>query len=284
MDSVEQHVRSGQFVRDLNWLNWPINQFAVAQAQRKAGDSLVIAVLMEGLHQKRGVQMRVSKEVSDDMLLTDIGDLQFDDVAWPAQSIELFFEDPTLPTFLVSKCEPEELEKLFGIEISNKRPGRVMARLDTERTCLTLNLNRELWGPLFLEGKRLDVSRALPLSDVDNQTMNFMLRLAFKVFAYATLPRYVPENVTSITRAMGGKPGFKGRPNRPAKRVVYLPSVHTPREVYERGEPTGRQILERRGFFRTYRHARYVNMRGKVQFIAPIKRGDVAKPTTFIVK
>lgn len=275
MNDVEKDLRSGRFVRDLTYYGKPITDKIVVGFERVAGQTGVICLFGEALHKKRGVQMRVAKEVSDDMLLSDLGELRFDEICWPAASVEMFFEDPQLPTMLLGKTDGHELESLIGpgVEIHGDKEPRIMVRLEKkDGVCLVFNLKEPLWHKMFILGEPVPIAGSMQLEMSEEAAMNMMMKLAFKVFAYAAMVKYKPETVSVVTKAMGGKSGFKNRPHRPAVRVVYLPSLHTLRES-EPHDPTGKTVTphERRGYFRMYRHQRYINMIGKTQFIAPVK-------------
>jgi hypothetical protein len=275
-------VRSGTSLRDFQWFNQPSPARAINVGAEMGGDTLALCLMQEAVHRRHGVQMRVAKEVSDDMVLTDMGDLQFSDVAWPAESVEVFFEDPTLPTILVSKASNGEIERLiegFTITGGVKEEERVISRIDKKGGYVLINnLKESLWNELFIRGESMHIRGGLKLEPSEEKAMAFMLRLAFKVFAYASLPKYVPEKIVSpITRSMGGKSGYKGRPHRPAMRVVYLPAVHTARKDDQARDNTDETVSyvvvphDRRGYFRIYRHDRFKHMKGKRQFIAPVR-------------
>ena len=282
MNPAEQDARSGQYLRDFQWFAQPITPKAIETGAAMGGDTLALCLMQEAVHRRHGVQMRVSKEVSDDMVLTDLGDLQFGDIIWPADSVEVFFEDPTLPTILVSKASNGEIESCIkGFEIIGgvKEEERVISRLDKQGGYVLLNNMKEsLWNELFIRGESWHIRGGLRLQPSEEKVMAFMLRLAFKVFAYAGLPQYVPEKINSpITRHMGGKSGYKGRPARPIVRVVYLPACHTARAAdREKSNQDGTVSYvvsphDRRGYFRIYRHDRFKYMKGKQQFIAPVR-------------
>lgn len=292
---IEQHLRSGHYARDLRWLNWPCTVGACQQAVDRGGYAYLMAHLSEAFHSKRGVQMRVTKEVSDDMLLTDMGNVGFHEVPWVAPSVEVFWEDPTLPTILLARANRLELESTVRGRLNHLIPlpvERVMVRMDCQspdgQKVLTEVLKEDTWEAAFIRGEQTEALQgSLPINPQEARALRFMMGLAFKVFAYASLPRYAPEKVVApITRAMGGKPGYMGRPMRPALRIIYLPSVHTvvKHEEGSNGGPyIGRSFNGRRGHFRTYRHERYQTMRGVRQFIAPI-RVSGAPEVTYMVR
>lgn len=295
-EDVIAAMRSGKYARDVTWLrNLTIEGLNIGY--RDEGDAFTTTAFTHMVYEKRGVQVRVQKEVSDDMLLSDLGDVKFGEIPWPAAGVEMFFEDPTLPTVVLAKTSAAELERMLpGLEIKappgmtqeQVREERVMLAMQSaEGVCLTFNLLQSVWDLTVNEGAMLNFDKAVALEADEHAVMKEMLRLALKVFAYASLPHYQPEPVREITKKMGGKPGFKERPARPALRVIYAPNLHTPREAGSgEHEVTGKthRFLGRRGYFRTYRHERYREMRGKRVYIGPIKVAVAPPPTTIVVR
>jgi hypothetical protein len=286
MNAAIKSLRSGKYCRDLFWLP-PQTCAEIQRGQDRIGDTFATSVFCHTAYRQWGAQIRVQKEVSDDMLQTDLGNTTMDEIPWPAKAVEMFFEDPALPTLALAKLTVPEIEKMI--------PGLTIAPHATNpshwiyepRVILCINLVESIWDQVLFKDERFHMEKATPLDNEEDQVLKEALRLAIKVFAYASLPRYKPVPVTEITKKMGGKPGFRDRPKRPALRVVYLPSVHTvlPETNHE---PTGQgkthAFKGRRGFFRTFRHERYTVMRGKRIFVAPIvvDKGIHEKQTIYV--
>jgi hypothetical protein len=280
---VLEHIRTGRYVRDLAFhapehLEQP--DF-YDRCDQLGGKSALIAAIQDTFHRKHGAQMRVQKEVTDDLLLTDLGKVEFDEIPWPYNSIELWFEDPTLPTVLVSRAATEVLNKMVeGVRFSDVPGGvRVVVRMQSkEGLVLVHNVHVGMWEDLMKHGTLPLVpgptSRLDPLEDA---AMRYMLILALKVFAYASLPKYKPEKVGEVTRKMGGKPGLYNRPKRPAVRIVYLPEVHSARAPAEQERlAAGKRIMrERRGHFRHFRSDYFIHKKGTRTFIPPFRRTDL---------
>jgi hypothetical protein len=55
------------------------------------------------LQKQRGIQLYVEKKLSDEMNLVDMEGIVYQDIKFPADSVELYFEDPLLPTVIVSR-------------------------------------------------------------------------------------------------------------------------------------------------------------------------------------
>lgn len=299
IDSIEA-LQSGRYIRDLTWLP-PTDSVGIERGQRMIGDTFATANFCQEAYRRWGAQVRVQAEVSTDMLQTDLGNTTMDEIIWPAKAVEMIFEDERLPGMVLAKLTVKEIKSMYpGLEIVENplQPGKwykeqrvVLCMESTKGELLALNLVESIWDGVLFKDERYDMLDAVPLDDEENGVLKEALRLCIKVFAYASLPRYKPVPVTQITRKMGGKPGFKGRPSRPSLRVVYLPTVHTVLPENEQDhEATGKgkshAFKGRRGFFRTYRHERYVNMRGKRIFVAPVsvEIEKIEKRQTFIVR
>lgn len=276
-EEIEATLRSGAYNRELKWLGKPTSVEQVKQAEAASSFNAWV-VLQELVHHSIGVQMRVQKELSDDLILSDMANLSFNDIPLPAKSLEVFFEDANLPSVLVTKCNANDIERqLKGLVIGGNREDQVMCRMDQRNgsgppVIVLLNLRKDNWDEIFNQGVMPNMAHSHGLNESENACIREMLRLAVKVFAYACLPRYRPAPAGIITRAMGGKVGYQGRPSRPTIRVVYMPSVHTIRPGYVApGDGPKREWKGRRGFFMVFRHDRYKNMKGKMIYVAPTR-------------
>lgn len=289
---VIAELRSGKYIKEMAWAP-EMTPGAIERGFRHGGDPFVTTVFAQTLQRKVGVQIRVDKEVSDDLLQSDLGDVTFDEIEWPAPACEMFFEDPALPTFIVAKSSVQQIEKYIpGLTLLDRTEGRpttgerrvILTIQDRGGTAYSLNLIESVWDEIVNEGARMNMDAALALTDLENEVMKEALRLALKVFAYISLPQYQLKPTGEITKRMGGKPGWKNRPSRPSMRVIYAPNLHTPRDPSD-SEATGKthRFLGRRGHFKTYRHERYKTMRGKRVFIAPIKVDGLTLPPTKII-
>lgn len=246
---------------------------------------------------KAGIQMQVSKTVSDDLLDCDFKDAHIENIPWMAPAIELYFEDPYLPTILVGKITPTELAKLFPhIDITLKAPEYISAAMQSgqgiESSVQTLQLRPEMYKDFLEEGKvapMVDTGIfSLAATSLDNRMMSYMLHLALKVFAFASIERYKPTLLTRKQMIFGGKPGVHNRPEKKSVRVHYLPKI-----VYQRNknaEPSGetREFHGRRRHIRWYHSDRYVNKKGHWDLIEPIadpKTGKFPEPKQkFVVR
>lgn len=238
------------------------------------------AWLIQQCQYKAGTQMHVSKQVSDDLMASDFSETsRFEDVPWVSPVVELYFEDPLLPTILLMKSTPEQLQKWFPqIAVDLQAPEYITALMQEGSDMLTgkflsLQLKPDMYESFLDKGETENMRMGLlssSLSEQDNFAMAFMLNLAAKVFAFASIPNFKPAAITRKQMKYGGKPDVKGRPQRPAFRVDYLPKVvYAP--AHATTEPHQRTFLGRRGFIRWYSAERFVNLKGTWTFIQPVK-------------
>jgi len=230
-------------------------------------------------HEKFGEQVVVQKDVSDDLIKTDLNQIKIDDLPLLNDSLEFYFEDPKLGTFLLTNSSVSKLIDKLKMEIISpvkKKFISFFCSSDEHGESLVL---------LPAEG---DVCRNNIISALnersDDSDFADMVLLCFKVLIYASIPKLKPKKISKKELRFGGKPKVKGRPHLPINRVVYLP-----REQIIDGqgmtEITGKKynFYGRRGFMRTYKHERYTKMRGKIQYMPPIPPKDQKPKTTYKV-
>ncbi len=225
-------------------------------------------------HVKFGEQIVVQKEVSDDLNQTDLQEITFEELPVLNESLEFYFEDPKLGTFLLNFASPEQLITAVGGEFN---PNFKYPRLGI--FCYS---NQEEDGVLTFQIKG-NICKQTLKEYTNDETLSELIDMAFlcfKVLIYASIPKLTPQRVTKKQLKFGGKPKVKGRPNLPINRVVYLPRAEI---MSGQGitEDTRRvnNFYGRRGFMRTYRHDRYKKMKGKIQYIPPVV-GTKPKPKT----
>lgn len=73
--------------------------------------------IMKLAQRQRGTQMYVEKEVSDDLELTDMPNLDPWSISYPGDLMEMYFEDPKLPTGLLYRGSFEALLRAAGPEV-----------------------------------------------------------------------------------------------------------------------------------------------------------------------
>ncbi len=266
-----------------------------AMIGQMAGNPGKSAWLIQKSHQRIGIQMQVSRQVSDDLIASDFSSAaKVEDMPWPARVIEMYFEDPLLPTLLIQKTSPRELEKLFPLlEVEGDAQEYIIALMqegtgELTSQMLSLQLRPEMYDEFLHEG----VAPAMQtgpfssvLSDDDNRAMAYMINLALKVLAFASVPMYKPAGITRKQMTYGGKPDVKGRPFRPAFQVEYAPKIIQLKKNKDALESKSKDFKGRRGFIRWYRNQRYVNRVGTWDFIAPVINPETGKyPERHILK
>src|SRR5210317_1465114 len=97
-----------RFYRDIG-LN-PENYFD----QRERGIALISFSAMR-YHVLWGEQIVVDKQVSDDLAQTDLIDIKFEELPILHDSLEFYFNDPQLGTFLLNTTKPKNLTDVIDI-------------------------------------------------------------------------------------------------------------------------------------------------------------------------
>jgi len=235
--------------------------------------------VIQQAYRKIGVQMQVSKNVTDDLLASDFSEVaSLDNVPWPSPVVEMYFEDPFLPTILTMKATPDQVTALFpdlGLEFL--APEYVTALMqegsDIETgKLLSLQLRPEMYDSFLASGEVQSMEMGLlssALSEEDNCTMSFMLHLSLKVMAFASIPIYKPRPLSRKQMHFGGKPHVKGRPQRPSFHVAYMPKVIYPQRPHEHIE-RHRAFKGKRGHLHWYHSEKFINRQGSWDFYAPV--------------
>tara|TARA_A100001037_G_scaffold257294_2_gene243838 strand:+ start:826 stop:1812 length:987 start_codon:yes stop_codon:yes gene_type:complete len=259
-------------------------------ADRVGGMSAVLECMQKVYHIQHGAQMFVDKEVSRDLAMTDMSHVQLDEIPFPQESLEFYFEDPELPTVLVYRGTMREfVEKL-------KIPATVIKE-DSEDDADSINFWVESssgpgmafrarvsnWHEVVGDSKRCETLKgSISFSDEEWAQLRVIYQLIIKVLAYASIPYLAPREIGKKGLPRGhGKPGVKGRPSRPILRVVYLPEQSASHDggVSHDGDST-KAFYGRRGHMRFYRSPRYKHMKGKFQYIAPVLGPNGEVPRT----
>lgn len=258
------------------------------------------------LHMLEGAQMWVTKEVSDDLQVSEIppDDILFEDLDWPHPRLEIFFEDPAIPSFLAVKSTNVEtraaLYRATGNEGVLVRPSN---ETDPENPFITLQAESEDKGhcSAMYKAAELDHYAAgvdqppnrkpgdlghMPMPEDENEQLQELGLLLYKVLLFAGSEGHtIRVTHDKPTRKQGGKAGFKNRPRTPRHIVEYLPHHHVEKRKQAREEGKKHEFRGRRGHFRVYKAQRYKQMRGKRQFIYPVPGPDGAIPRRkFVVR
>jgi len=284
-EKVWEFIRSGSLLRERHWLLQGQNADVelVRSVNEVFGYPALIAVIQESVHLRFGTQWRIEKSLSDDLILSDLHHLDFDDIPIPFHSIEFFFEDPELPSALLTRCSADDVQRALrsDMPVLEKDDYLMFSLQELDKAtkaplCLAFNLKRDMWDVVVNTDFTPNIG-GTPLDSIENTATKEMLHLCLKICAYAALPQFRFHEVTKITRKEGGKPGFLGRPKRPAQKISYLPVIHSSRERDgslsndESPSPERKKRTYRghRGYFMYFKHPRYKKMRFKRIFVPP---------------
>ncbi len=250
-------------------------------------DNVMMNVLfLQDVHRKVGVQMQVAKEVSDDLLNTDFtGTIEPSEVPFPAESIEVYFEDPELPSCVLSHINIARVRKLlpntkivgdpeecYAILTQCKRGNETptpSAHKPVGSFFIFIAPDKQHWNEFVTSAIMHIQQDSEAFSQEENDSLRELTVLALKVLIFATTPVCKTTPIGRKQMHHGGKPEVNGRPKTPSNTIQYMPKVvrvAAPNSSGERHEFRGRC-----GVIRWYRHERFVNRRGSWDYIAPIK-------------
>jgi hypothetical protein len=268
------------------------NAAAVAPLLGHLGMNAFTELMLMHVHCEVGMTYVVQKAVSDELRHADFAkDTSFENLPWPAKTVEFNFQDPELGTILAGNLSRDEL-RVIADAINVTFVGR-MAIPDHEHelialahtndhsgTCLLIH-DENTWARL-LAGERHDISPAGPLDSrmtgQETESLIDHVLMCFKVMVYSSIPQFKPMQVTRHQLKRGeGKPGVRGRPARPTFRTVYLPhvirvpdkSATTTTTTTELSGIT-REFKGRRGHIRWFHSDYFVNKKGTWTYIRPV--------------
>lgn len=205
--------------------------------------------------------MVVDQRVSRDLELSAIvGDLAH--LVWPAESLEIRFQDPGLPAIIA--CSG-------GVKDGLGAPGVAFVIDAKNGETITTALRESLWKRYTSGDYDSLKSPEEPMGPGESVAMRYMAVLAIKVLAYASIPQHAPALLsTKADRKEAGLHPKHAHPGQKTLCIRYLPHVIRPKAPA--GEPTGltHQFMGRAGVLRFYKDERYINMRGKWQWLPPI--------------
>lgn len=245
-------------------------------------DSLSVnAWLLHRVYHKAGIQLQVEKVVSDELIATDFkGTCSVSDIPWLAPAIEVYFEDPLLPSILLGRFTVQQVRDLSGfsatfrnspkdeelmtflLECDSEPKQTFVHALETVPNCEHFLRSGELPVPNLLGPKSTE------LTQDENNDLRAMVNLALKVLVFASTPVHLKTPLTRKTMRHGGKPGVHDRPPRPAFRITYLPHVIREKHPAE-ANGVGRDFHGHIGYIRWYRHERFVHRRGTWDYVRP---------------
>lgn len=198
---------------------------------------------------------------------------------FPSPSGFIVWQDPTLPQLAYTLVPVKEsLEPGVILVVDSKRNWGTPK---TESHCYSFPLSK--WKGLLsgdcvvghLQGMLPDLDHEL--TDDEESGMIYLARLLAKVLTFAALDHTRIGKTKLVTRNERKEVGIhpKRDPGYATTLIRYLPHVHVERaaqhlEYVRENEKSEHRFLGRIGYVRTYQHERYVNMRGKTQYIWPI--------------
>jgi hypothetical protein len=250
-----------------------------------------------------GAQLWVSKEVSDDLQCADIdpAEIKFADVDWPFPRLEVYFQDPEIPTLLASNFTNAEqrtvIEKLLKkplhvtereraiLQASTSRLLHVQTE-DTESSVVSLtytadDVDKFAGGADFPPAIPMErhVGWAVDMNANEKSELRRLTLLFYKVLLLAGSEGHTIRRTNQKpTRAEGGKPGLRNRPSHERLIVEYLPRHRKERKKDAETQGQKHKFLGRRGHWRKFRSERFVNKRGLRMFIYPINGPDGQPP------
>lgn len=248
-------------------------------------------------HVGRGCTLNVEKRVTDDLMLTDLKDCKFEEMSWPARSIEFHFEDTRIGSMLIAFMDratyakelSEDIQQPVVVNDNASRHEYLMvasAQNKKHECCLCLYTEFQ-WREALRTGRAGQMAHHSPADSNMDPEESFahhqLVILCMKVLAYASVPQLRPVPVQPhqlCRRKHDAKPGFKGRPSRPAFRVLYLPTIirQTPKETTASG--SHRTFKGRRGHLRYFRSDRFTVKKGTWRFIPPVAAPVAETPHT----
>lgn len=280
-NSAQESFKKGIYQKNIHYIferGAKADEFAMIKTL--AGSPGMSAWMIQQAYYKTGVQLQVQKAVSDDLLFSDFSKVaKIEDIHWPAPVVEVFFEDYALPTILLMKYKPDDLQKLLPqIEIGLKSEEYITGLMQEgsdpiNGKLLSLQLKSDMYNKFLQTGECEEMDTgpmSYPLSATDNCAMSFMLHLALKVFTFASIPVFKPVPIARKQMIYGGKSGIKDRPEKPSFRVQYLPKIIT---LKKKAEEKVRhiQFKGRRGHIRFFSSEKFVNKKGTWIFVEPLR-------------
>jgi hypothetical protein len=195
-----------------------------------------------------------------------VGELK--QLVWPATCLEMRFNDPALPAIIACPTAGQTLqgEKAYAFLMSGK-----------DWSAQTLALPESKWK-VWIEGQEnpsMDhfVAGDQDLNKDEELAMKYMVTLAIKVIAYASVPKHAPIQVKTREerKSVGIHPKHFESRGEKVLAVRYLPRIIRD-EKPEEGESsnTQRRFMGRAGHIRFYSSDFYKNVKGQWQWIAPI--------------
>jgi hypothetical protein len=243
---------------------------------------------------KIGANFFIKKSVTDELLKTDLKNIKYEDIRFPFDSTEIYFEDIDIPTviiqnfknilpFLFTKKDMDSLsleeKESFSIYKKSIRDVynngfRMLSQDKIENGRVIFNtiqwsdfqVDEWLNNDYFIKSQTCFQE----MSKEESNDHKNLFKLIVKVFLYISIPEYKAIPITKNQLQMAGKPGVKNRPNRPTFKVIYVPSViNTNKKESVVNNEAKKTPHFRRGHFMMLRDERYKENKGKLIFRKP---------------
>jgi len=257
---------------------------------------------------KKGIQLFIEKNVTDELINTDLKDIRFEEINFPASSVELYFEDRKFPTIIfqnysglenpfIYKKDAKNVAKLFNVNVDELEKIAYQMEKSLEKPfkdrCNKIGQNINFIDGAIMIYSAVDESNNecfyrinflseeinkwicngysinSNLNQYEKEYQKDLYKLCCKVFLYISIPQYKAIPITKKQLKKEGKPCVKNRPNRPISKVIYVPSVINIDKI-NKSTKNGdmKKPHFRRGHFRMLRNERF-KKQGELIFVRP---------------
>lgn len=238
---------------------------------------------------KRGVQLVVTKALSDELDHVDMQNMGPEDLVVMFPSMEIYFEDPALPTVLwfVKDAEYNRLcSEYFDVNYRTAHSDHFGFEyyLRTEQG-FTCQLGTEMMRAWLSGGNLPDIPGQLHTEADEAAFQRQMFMRLAKLFTYCSIPQYAPLKTTRKQLHEGGKSGVRNRPVRPIYRVTVPSVVHPKEPAVRHSDGVGRHMAphRRRGYLRKLVSEKFVNKKGTVVYVRPaLIHGGSARDVVYV--
>jgi hypothetical protein len=298
MSLLRQHEITSAYLKNPDYTTVDgLDKTVLHHLLRRVGSTAFLDCVLKERFREEGAQLRVAKEVSDALIDADFHtSVTFQDIPWPKRVLEVYFDDPTIPTFLMAKLPWAEITQTFAHLgfVPDIRRALSSQQNPQDEICFlgllslgngeasVITLAAETWDA-FLRGELKQLDHRLAVDALEGGVGRELCSLALRVLAYASIPQAVATPLTRKQMQAGGKAGIKGRPDRPNIRVVYLPRTYF-EDGSAKDKPKGGTVEYRAAHLRYFRHERFVNMKGKFVFVRAVGTPPAASTNYRVVK
>jgi hypothetical protein len=182
-----------------------------------------------------------------------------ENLVWPARFLTFAFEDKELPSAVVHFSEGKGV--YFVLCFKNNQP---------EGDGYATWVSNESWET-FVKSREVGADK---LYSERSEAAWYMATLVIKIMAYASIPRHAPSLLTTKQerKSAGCHPKHIPGGNK-VLFIRYLPTIIRENITSHAPNATGltHRFLGRSGHIRYYSSDRYINMKGKWQWLPPIE-------------